>query len=484
MITRENLNKISDFLYEIPASFRKDMKVPARFYASEKMLEQILGDRSLEQLVNVATLPGILKYALAMPDIHQGYGFPIGGVGAFSEKNGIISPGGVGYDINCGVRLLKSNISCDEIKPFLEEIMEALFKEVPSGVGRGGAFLIKGKELDQVLKEGVSWALKKGFAEKEDKESCEGEGEMRAADPTKVSNFAKRRGWDQLGTLGSGNHFLEVQKVTEIFNKEKAERLGIFQNQITVMAHSGSRGLGYQVCADFLRMLQKNFHKWGGKLSDRELIYAPILREEGQSYYGAMAAAANYAWVNRQLLSFLIRKVFKKILKSKFKNFEMPLVYDVAHNIAKKEEHEIGGKNENLYVHRKGATRAFPSGREDLPLKYRDLGQPVIIPGSMGTSSYICLSTSKAMADTFGSVCHGAGRVLSRTEAKKEKSGGKIRQELAKRGIIIKCRSERGIAEEGPHAYKDIDNVVEVVVLAGLIEKIAKVVPVGVLKGE
>lgn len=484
MISRENLKEIEDFLFEIPAEFRKEMKVPVRIYASEEMLEQIVGDRSLEQLVNVATLPGIQKYALAMPDIHQGYGFPIGGVGAFREENGVISPGGVGYDINCGVRLLRSEISIKDLEPHLEEIMEGLFHEVPSGVGRGGKFVVRGSELDEVLKKGVLWAVKKGWAFKEDKECCEEAGEMKAADPKMVSQFAKKRGEDQLGTLGSGNHFLEVQRVVEIFNKEKAEKLGIFKNQITVMIHSGSRGLGYQVCADYLRILQKSFQKWSSELIDRELIYAPIMSEEGQDYYGAMAAAANYAWVNRQLLTYLTREVFRKVLRGKVKNVKFPLVYDIAHNIAKKRVHEIDGKKVKVCVHRKGATRAFGPGEKDIPERYQDIGQPVIIPGSMGTNSYLLVGREKAMQETFGSVCHGAGRALSRTAAKKKERGEKIRQDLEKRGIIIKCRSMRGIAEEAPHAYKDIDEVVRVVSKAGLAEIIAKMEPLGVLKGD
>jgi tRNA-splicing ligase RtcB len=478
MITKQNLKKISDYLYEIPKEFRSDMRVPARIYTDQELLEAILQDRSLEQAVNVATLPGILKYSLAMPDIHQGYGFPIGGVAAIKWDGGVISPGGVGYDINCGVRLLTSQITKPELDPKFEHLIDLLFQTIPSGVGKGGKLVVNKQELDSVLAQGIDWAIAKGFATKDDKEHCEENGRIMAADPDKVSDGAKKRGQDQIGTLGSGNHFLEVQFVAKIFNEEIAKVYGLFPNQIVVMIHTGSRGLGHQVCTDYLRMLNRKLYEWKIKLPDRELIYAPLDSKEGKDYFNAMSAAANFAWANRQYLTYLTRQVFKENLKA-----ELKLIYDVAHNIAKKETYEIEGEKVDVCMHRKGATRAFGPENPLIPSKYKKVGQPVLIPGTMGSSSFILAGTQKAEAETFGSVCHGAGRSLSRTAAKRGVSGRQIKDELEKRGILVRCASFADIAEEAPLAYKDVENVVEIVAKAGLALKVAQMRPLGVVKG-
>lgn len=483
MITKQNLKKISDYIYEIPQDFRHDMKVPARIYTDDKMLEAILSDLSLEQAVNVATLPGILRYALAMPDIHQGYGFPIGGVAAIKWDGGVISPGGVGYDINCGVRLLASKITHSDLQPKFEHLIDALFRTIPSGVGHGGQLIVSKKEIDEVLTEGIDWALRKSFASKEDKENCEENGRIKDADCTKVSESAKKRGQDQIGTLGSGNHFLEIQYVAQIFNEEIAEAFGLFPNQIVVMIHTGSRGLGHQTCTDYLRILNRKIFEWKLKLPDRELIYAPLDSKEGQDYFSAMSAAANFAWANRQYLTYLTRKVFKEELGQFGDKVNLNLVYDVAHNIAKKETYEIDGKKVEVCMHRKGATRAFGPDNPNIPAKYKKTGQPVIIPGSMGTSSYILAGTKKAEEETFASVCHGAGRSLSRAAAKRQVTGKDIKEQLQKREILVRCASYAGIAEEAPEAYKDIDSVVNIVAKAGLAVKVAKMLPLGVVKG-
>lgn len=484
MITRQNLIRITDYLYEIPRDFRADMNVPARIYSDEKLLQAILQDRSLEQAVNVATLPGILKYSLAMPDIHQGYGFPIGGVAAIKWVGGVISPGGVGYDINCGVRILTSRITKPELDPKFEQLIDSLFRTVPSGVGRGGKLVVNKQELDSVLTEGIDWAVKKGFATKEDKEHCEENGRILTANPDKVSESAKKRGQDQIGTLGSGNHFLEVQFVSKIFDEKIAKIYGLFPNQIVVMIHTGSRGLGHQICTDYLRILNRKLYEWKIKLPDRELIYAPLDSKEGQDYFSAMSAAANFAWVNRQYLTYLTRQVFKDELSGEFgAKAGLNLIYDVAHNIAKKETYEIDGKRVEVCMHRKGATRAFGPNNPLIPLKYKKVGQPVLIPGTMGTSSYILAGTKKAETETFGSVCHGAGRSLSRSAAKRQVSGRQIKEELQKRGILVRCASFAGIAEEAPLAYKDVSEVVDLVAKAGLAQKVAQLYPLGVVKG-
>lgn len=484
MIEKKDLVKIKDYLYEIPQSFRSDMRVPARIYTNEKLLAKTLEDRSLEQAINVATLPGIVKYSLAMPDIHQGYGFPIGGVAATKIPGGVISPGGVGYDINCGMRLLTSQISETELRPYLVKLVDRLYEKVPSGLGRGGKIITRGREIDQVLKEGASWAVKAGYGSEEDLEYLEARGQLAEADPSWVSDKAKKRGADQLGTLGSGNHFLEVQKVAEVFNDEVAQTFGLFKNQITITVHSGSRGLGYQVCADYLRILQQKIAKAGIKLPDRELIYTDSQSAEGQNYFKAMSSAANYAWANRQCLAHLVRKVWEEVLKNHKIPPRLKFVYDVAHNIAKREEYSIDNKKISLLVHRKGATRAFGPGHPEIPKDYQSVGQPILIPGSMGTASYVLAGTQKAMETTFGSVCHGAGRVLSRTAAKKQMSVSTLKSELERKGVIIRCRSPKGLLEEAPQAYKNIHEVVEVVCQAGLAQKVVKLQPLGVIKGD
>jgi tRNA-splicing ligase RtcB len=480
MITKKDFKKISDWLWEIPKGFRADMRVPARIYVSEKMLEEVFRDKSIEQLINTATLPGIVKYAIAMPDCHEGYGFCIGGVAATKYPDGVISPGGVGYDQNCGVRLLLSDYSESEIKPHLEKLATEIQKEVPSGLGRGRQIKLSIEQINKILEGGVPYLVEQGYGEKEDIENCEHRGKMEMADANCVSQHAKNRGRDQVGTLGSGNHFLEIQKVAEIFDEEIAKEFGIFKNQIVVMIHTGSRGLGHQNCTDYLRIVIPAYPKYGIKLPDRELACVPFNSPEGQRFFKAMSAACNFAWANRQMVSHYVRKAWKKVLGEKT---NLKLLYDVAHNIAKIEEHEVDGQRMKLIVHRKGATRAFPPHHPELPLRYQKTGQPVIIPGSMGTASYVLVGTEKSK-EAFFTVCHGAGRTMSRHAAIRSLSGREIINQLEKKGIVVKCYSLKGIAEEAPQAYKNVDEVVEVVHNAGLSKKVAKLLPLAVIKGE
>jgi len=477
MITKKGLNKISDYLWEIPKNFRADMRVPARIYADQNLLEKVFSDKSLEQLVNVATLPGIINYALAMPDMHEGYGFPIGGVGAMDMSEGVISPGGVGYDINCGVRVLRSDLNFTDIQPRLADLMNQIQRDVPSGVGRGGMMKLSEADMKSVLERGVAYLVEKGHGEQEDIENCEEKGSMIGADAAAVSERAKKRGQDQLGTLGGGNHFLEVQTVEEIFDEEIAKIFGLDKNQITVMIHSGSRGLGHQTCSDYVSLLHKNLEKYKIRLPDQELACAPFQSDEGKQYFSAMAASANFAWANRQLIMHLVRGAWQRVLGSST-NSGLKLIYDVAHNIAKIEEHN----GQRLVVHRKGATRAFGPGSKDVPEKYRPVGQPVLIPGTMGTASYILAGLASGQ-ETFFSVCHGAGRVMSRHAALRIRSGQAVKQELEEQGIVVRSLSAKGLAEEAPLAYKDINNVVEVVAKAGLARKVARLRPIGVVKG-
>lgn len=461
------------------------MRVPARIYASEKMLGEILEDRSVEQLVNVATLPGILKYALAMPDIHEGYGFPIGGVAAMDAKRGVISPGGVGYDINCGVRLLTSPFSHSELSQYIIDLANQIARDVPSGVGRGGRTVLDEKEMAEILEGGAKRMVAEGYGVKEDLEKSEEGGCLGNADASLVSDRAKDRGRDQLGTLGSGNHFLEIQRVEKIFLPEVAKIFGLFENQITVMIHTGSRGLGHQVCTDYVRLMNEKLPLWKIKLPDRELASAPLDSDEGQRYFKAMAAAANFAWANRQMITNLVRRAWEKVLSRKTSGkYNLDLVYDVAHNIAKFEEHEINGKKVKVCIHRKGATRAFGPGRPELSEIYRAVGQPVLIPGSMGTASYVLVGADMAMTESFGSTCHGAGRRMSRAESRRRVSGPTLKKELEAEGIIVRCASLSGLTEEAPLAYKDVDEVVDVVDRAGLAKKVARLVPLAVVKGE
>lgn len=478
---KSDLRKISDCLWEIPKSHWDKMNVPARVYADEKLLEKVFEDRSIGQLVNVATLPGIQKWALAMPDMHEGYGFPIGGVAAFDTEEGIISPGGVGYDINCGVRLLKSQITFEEIKDKISPLVNQIQRDVPSGLGSRTRDKLNNIQLNRILENGVKELVGQGIGEKLDFENCEEYGSMKNADPEKVSERAKNRGKDGLGTLGSGNHFLEAQRVEEIFDEEVAKKFGLFLGQVTIMIHCGSRGLGHQVASDYIREFLKYSQKNNIRLADRELVYAPIGSKEGKNYLGAMAAAANFAWANRHTISHNVRGAWKRILGDSGGKLE--LLYDVAHNMAKFEEHEVNKEKKMLCVHRKGATRAFPAGRKELPEHFAAIGQPVIIPGTMGTASYVLVGAQEAMNQTFGSVCHGAGRIMSRKKAKKIVDIGQLRKELEQKGIVIRVASRGELGEEAPAAYKDIDNVVNVVASAGLARKVARLRPLGVVKG-
>jgi tRNA-splicing ligase RtcB len=475
--------KIHDYLWEVPQGFRDDMRVPARLYASERLLEATLRDRSPEQLVNTATLPGIVKHALAMPDIHQGYGFPIGGVVATELPHGVISPGGVGYDINCGVRLLGTNILQEEIAPHLDDLASALYHNCPSGVGKKGHLRLSQKELDEMVVGGSSWALKKGYARKQDVERTEERGQLAGADPSQVGQRAKQRGMPQVGTLGAGNHFIEVDVIDEVYDQEAARAMGLRRGAIAVQIHCGSRGFGHQVCDDYVKRLQPAVHKYGIQLPDRQLVCAPFDSPEGRAYFGAMACAANYAFVNRQVLTHYVRLSFEGVLAGHVDDWGLFQVYDIAHNIAKIETHEINGKQKRLCVHRKGATRAFGPGAEGLPPEYQEIGQPVLVPGSMGTMSFVLVGTEASMEQTFGSSCHGAGRTMSRSKAKKQIHGGQLKDQLGREGIIIRAGSLRGLAEEAPAAYKEVSNVVEVVHGAGIARKVARLRPLAVIKG-
>jgi tRNA-splicing ligase RtcB len=478
------LKKIDDFRYKIPRSYKAGMKTDGIIYASEKMLPQITSDEAPEQVANVAFLPGIVGCAMAMPDIHWGYGFPIGGVAAFDIEKGIISPGGVGYDINCGVRLLRTDLTDNDIKDRIKALVRAIFNNVPSGVGSTGKIRIDEREVKNVLREGAQWALRQGYGWKEDIEHIEARGALGGANPDRVSKRALQRGRPQLGTLGAGNHFLEIQVVEDIYDREAAKVMGIDDvGQITVMIHTGSRGLGYQVCDDNVKMLGRVTQKYGIDIPDRQLACAPITSPEGKSYFEQMACAANYAWANRQCIMHWIRESFEKVLGKKAEELGMHLIYDVAHNIAKFERHKVGDETKKLCIHRKGATRAFPAGHDDVPDKYKSIGQPVLIPGDMGTHSYLLLGTDLAMKETFGSTCHGAGRVMSRTKALSRTRGRSIEKELAEKGIFVLSASNEVLREEVPEAYKDIDTVVDAVHKAGISRKVARMRPLGVVKG-
>jgi tRNA-splicing ligase RtcB len=483
MVKRSDFKQVDPYTYEIPADFRPDMRVPARFYADGQLLEGALGDKSLEQLVNTATLPGVLKYALAMPDIHQGYGFPIGGVIATELPDGIISPGGVGYDINCGVRLLGTHLDIEDIESALDDLAGALFANCPSGVGRSGHLRLSAAEIDDVAENGARWALKNGYATAADLERTEENGCVAGADATKVSKRAKDRGRPQLGTLGAGNHFIEVDVVDEVFDAQAADRMGLSPGRVVAQIHCGSRGFGHQVCTDYVKLFQKVVHHYGIKLADRELVCAPLSSPEGQDYLAAMRAAANYAFCNRQIIAHLIRDTFAEVLSGRVDNPYVYQIYDIAHNMAKVEEHEVDGRKVQVCVHRKGATRAFGPGSPVLPPVYRDIGQPVLVPGSMGTASWVLVGTEGSMQRTFGSTCHGAGRTMSRRKAKRTVRGTELRNELAEQGVHVRAGSMPGLAEEAPIAYKDVDRVIEVVHGAGIARKVARIVPVAVIKG-
>ena len=478
------LKKIDDYRWEIPTSYKAGMVVPGLIFASESMLKHICEEQALEQVANVAFLPGIVDHSLAMPDIHWGYGFPIGGVAATRVKDGVVSPGGVGFDINCGVRLLRTNLTREEVAPKIKQLISELYVNIPSGLGSKGKIRVSEKELNKVLATGSRWALEKGYGEAEDIVVTEESGCLKGADPDKVSSKAKKRGIPQLGTLGSGNHFLEVEVVDEIYDQDTAKVMGIDEvGQVLILIHTGSRGFGHEVCSDYIRVLGTAVSRYGISLPDRQLACAPVNSPEGQDYLHAMACAANYAWTNRQCIAHWTRETLVRVLGKSPREIGLEQVYDVCHNIAKIEEHTVDGRKQTLCVHRKGATRAFPAGHPDIPDIYRDVGQPVLIPGDMGRCSYVAVGTETAMKQSFGSTCHGAGRVQSRAAAKRSIRGADVVKALAARGITVKAGSMGSIAEEASEAYKDITEVVDVAHKAGISRKIAKAVPLGVIKG-
>jgi len=475
------VKKIDEWRFLIPKTGA--MRVPGLIFSSSELMPNIKGDQSLQQVVNVATLPGIVKHALAMPDIHWGYGFPIGGVAAFRMEDGIVSPGGVGYDINCGVRLLTTSLEAEEIRPRIKELISALFKAIPAGVGSRGKIRLSKEEERKVAVEGASWAVRKGLGTKEDLERTEDHGVMKGADPEVVSDRAFKRGHDELGTLGSGNHFLEIQVVDEIYDQQRAHVFNLFEGQLTVLIHSGSRGFGHQICDDFLKQMGTQVRELGFNLPDRQLACAYVKSDMGKRYLSGMACAANYAWANRQIIMHWTTETFEKVLRMSPSDLKMELLYDVCHNIAKLEKHIVDGEQVTLCVHRKGATRSLPPGHPDVPERYRKVGQPVLIPGDMGTCSYVLAGSQKAMEETFASTCHGAGRVLSRKQAIKAAKGRAIHRELEDRGIFVQSRGKSTLKEEMSEAYKDVSLVVEAVHMAGLATKVARLRPLGVIKG-
>ncbi|HOD28762.1 MAG TPA: RtcB family protein [Syntrophales bacterium] len=475
------LQKLDEHRWLIPPS--GGMRVPGILYASERLLKEAGGQEGARQVANVAHLPGIVRHSLAMPDMHWGYGFPIGGVAAFDLEQGIVSPGGVGYDINCGCRLMATRLTAEDIRGRLADLVAALFRDVPSGVGSRGPVKLSAKEERKVLVEGSAWAVAQGYGAAGDLETTEDGGRMAGADPDAVSDRALERGRDQLGTLGSGNHFLEIEVVEEVFDPVAAAAFGLAPGQLCVMIHSGSRGLGYQVCDDYLARMVKHAGELGLELPDRQLACAPLASGRGREYLAAMACAANYAWANRQMLMHRTRETFEKALGLSPRELGMRLVYDVCHNIAKMEEFPVEGKPVRLCVHRKGATRSFPPGHPALPAAYRPVGQPVLIPGDMGAGSYVLAGTEHAYAETFGSTCHGAGRVMSRTQATKASKGRAIGRELADRGIVVMAAGKGTLREEMPEAYKDLGQVVEVADRAGLSKKVARLRALGCIKG-
>ena len=490
-MTISNLNKLTDYLWEIPQSYRSDMRVPARIYATKQMLPEISHDKTLEQLINITTLPGIVSHAIVMPDAHEGYGFPIGGVAAFDLEQGIISPGGIGYDINCGVRLLKSSLTKDELQPYLEKLGPALYNQIPSGVGKGGQLKLSNTDLNRILKHGAQQAVKLGYGNPGDLEHLESKGKLDHADPNTVSQYAKNRGRDQLGTMGAGNHFVEIDFIDQIFDQTTAGRLGLSLNQICILIHTGSRGLGHQIATDYIRLMVRSLNHYQIQLPDRELACAPFNSPEGQQYFSAMSCGANFAWANRQLITHHVRTVWQKVLG--IQQAQLKIIYDVAHNIAKVESYPVqphltsplakernspsfqkrglgGVNNYQLLIHRKGATRAFPN-------------QPVIIPGSMGTASYLLIGQKKSLTASFGSSCHGAGRRMSRRQAIRDINPDQLLNQLQSQGIHITAGSLRGMAEEAPQAYKDVDQVVDTIQLAGIANKVARLKPLAVIKG-
>jgi tRNA-splicing ligase RtcB len=478
------LEKVDDYRWKIPRTYKDCMNTDAIVFADEKMIRTITSDNSPEQAANVACLPGIVGNSMAMPDIHWGYGFPIGGVAAMDAEEGVISPGGIGFDINCGVRLISTNLRESDVAPRIKELINTLFQNVPAGVGSKGVVDVASSQIDRILEEGAEWAVAEGFGWEEDLDRTEENGRLKIADASKVSGKAKQRGVPQVGSLGSGNHFLEVDRVEKIFDPRAAKAFGLEEEgQITVSIHCGSRGCGHQIATDYLQVMERAVKGSGLKLPDRQLACAPVNSREGQDYYAAMACGANYAWANRQMIMHWVRQSFEKVFSRSAEDMEMGLVYDVAHNIAKVEEHLVEGARRKVYVHRKGATRAFPSEHPEVPSIYRSVGQPVLIPGDMGTGSYVLVGTEQAMRESFGSTCHGAGRIMSREAAIRSYSVKAITQEMESKGIYLKGSTRDGIQEEAPGAYKDIDDVIRVVVGAGLSRPVAKLTPLGVMKG-
>lgn len=489
-----NVNKVGENIYEIPPKTlmtriqgnieKFQMRVPVKIYANNYILEKIKVDRTLDQICNVACLPGIQKHAIALSDAHQGYGFCIGGVAGTEAETGMISPGGVGYDINCGVRLIRTNLSLNDISNELPSLLDSIFRNIPSGLGSKGKLNIGYSDLDKVLDNGVNWALENGYAIEEDLKHLEENGCLKNADANLVSQKAKQRAIKQLGSLGSGNHFLEIQKVDQIYNKEIAKKLGIHEKEkITVMVHTGSRALGHQVCTDSLRNIEQAMKNYNIKVPDRELACVPADTPEAQNYLQQMACAANFGFTNRQLITHWLRESFQNAFKKDVDQLDLHMIYGVCHNILKIEEHDVDGKKMKLNIHRKGATRAFPPGHPVLPQDYKDIGQPALIPGTMGSASYLCVGKPKAMDLSFGSTAHGSGRVMSRSKAIKKYWGSKIKDDLGKRGILVKSASMKVLAEESPGAYKDIDQVVQVSHDLGIVEKVVRLVPIGVVKG-
>ena len=483
MVHKKDLQRVGPVVWEIPTTFRPDMRVPVRLLADERLLDAALGDESLTQAVNASTLPGLVGHVTVMPDVHQGYGFPIGGVAAARLTDGVVSPGAIGYDINCGVRLLSSGIPLADARPLLGGLASALDAHCPSGVGTKGSVPLTAKELDRVCREGASWALKQGWATAEDIACTEENGRIDGADPECISERARQRGRPQLGTLGAGNHFVEVDVVEQVLDARAAQAMGLQEGHLALQIHCGSRGFGHQVCSDFVAELQPSTRRYGIQLPDRELVCAPIESPEGRRYLAAMACAANYAFANRQILAHHAREAFEEVLRGRVRRWELHQVYDIAHNMGKIEEHMLAGRRERVCVHRKGATRAFGPGFAGLPPHYRPLGQPVLVPGSMGTASWVLLGTATSMEVSFGSCCHGAGRVMSRHQAKRTLRGERLRQDLEQAGVHVRAGSLSGLAEEAPQAYKDVDAVVEVVTQVGIATKVARLRPVAVVKG-
>jgi len=478
------LEKVDEYRFRIPKSYKSGMRTSGLIYADERLMASVKQDEAPEQVANVATLPGIVGEALAMPDIHWGYGFPIGGVAATDFDEGVLSPGGVGYDINCGVRLLRTNLLAGDIKAKQKELIDTIFQEVPSGLGSKGKVRLDVSQLDAVLVEGAKWAVEKGYGRSEDLDFLEENGHMEGADPSKVGQVAKQRGCPQLGTLGAGNHFLEIQRVEEIYDEKAAKAMGITgKDQVMVMIHTGSRGCGYQICDDSLKVMHHAYRKYNIELPDPQLACAPAKSKETEDYFKAMACGANYAWANRQLITHWVRESFSRVLGKKDDAMDMGIVYDIAHNIAKLEEHEVEGKRRKVFVHRKGATRSFGPDRKEVVPAYRSLGQPVLIPGNMGSESYVLLGTEKAMKETFGSACHGAGRIMSRNQAIKQYSERQVMESLRGMGIYARGASDTVMSEEAPGAYKDVANVVEVCHGSGIARKVVRLKPMGVMKG-